>query len=423
MEQSTIAIIILLSALVLYCCPKFPLSVTTILAMLAMAMTGIISYADAYSGFANSAIFLISGMMIIGHSWFTSGLAYKFGSLLYRFVGTNEKLFVAMILLIAASMSVFLNGSLTVAILMPIIDSIVVRSKGAITRKQTYFPLGIASVLGNNLTTISATSMITAGALLAEGGFRELGLFEPTAVNLPALVVVIVLYMLFGYKLQQKWFTFDEVMPDADIVEQGVQVEFSSFKIWTTGIVTVAVVIALIMGVNSGAAALLGAAILILTGCIDEKAAFRSISWSTIVIVAGAMGFSKGIDASGAGSVIANFIISLFGTVGQSPFGMCVVLFLIGSLLSNIMSDNASVAILIPITLVLAEALQVDATPLVLSAASGVKVALATPISVAPMTVIGVAGYRFKDYFYMGGLVNIVSMFVTCISIWFFYFA
>lgn len=51
MELSTVALIILASALVLYCIPAVPLAVTTILAMLAMAATGVISFADAYSGF------------------------------------------------------------------------------------------------------------------------------------------------------------------------------------------------------------------------------------------------------------------------------------------------------------------------------------------------------------------------------------
>ena len=199
MEQSTLALIILAVTLVLYCIPAVPLAVTTILAMLAMAATGIITFSEAYSGFANSAIFLMAGMMIIGRAWFTTGLAGRISRVLYRFVGSNEKLLIAVILVVASFISVFLNGSLTVAILMPVIDSLVVRSGGRITRKQTYFPLGVASVLGNNLTTISATSMVTAGALLSEAEFRQLGLFEPTAVNLPALLVEIGGYLWAGH--------------------------------------------------------------------------------------------------------------------------------------------------------------------------------------------------------------------------------
>ena len=421
MELSTVALIILASALVLYCIPAVPLAVTTILAMLAMAATGVISFADAYSGFSNSAIFLMAGMMVIGRAWFTTGLAARISRILYKFVGSNEKLLIAVILIIASFISVFLNGSLTVAILMPVIDSLVVRSGGRISRKQTYFPLGVASVLGNNLTTISATSMVTAGALLSESGFRQLGLFEPTAVNLPALLIVIGFYIFLGHDLQSRWFDFEEIPPSQEQITDPEQNNIPVFKTWFTLAVTLGVVVLLVCGADSGFAALAGACALILTRCITEKEAFSSISWSVIIIAAGAIGFSKGMDSSGAGEIIANTVINLFGGL-SSPFVICIVLFIIGSLLSNFMSDNASVAILIPITLGVAQGMNCDATPLVLSAASGIKVALATPISVTPMTMIGVPGYRFKDYLRMGGLVNLISLAVTSVSIYLIYF-
>ena len=421
MAQSTIAIIILISVLILYAIPAVPLSVTTIFAMLAMAMTGVLTYSEAFSGFANSAVLLVAGMMIIGRACFTSGLAQRFGNLLYRFVGAKEKKFMIMVILIAAALAVFLNGSLVVAMMMPIIDSVASQSDGKISRKQIYFPLGLASTIGNNLTTISATSMITAAGLISAAGYGELSLFAPTVVNLPALLIVIVLYILFGYDLQKKWFDFEEI-PLEPTAETTGSVKGSTAKMWITGIVITAVVIALVLGINSGAVALAGSAILILTRCVDERDAYKSISWPSVIIVAGAIGFSAGLDKSGAGLVIANFILNIFGAAGQSPFGICIVLFVLGSLLSNVMSDNATVAVLIPITLSLAATLGCDPIPMVLACASGIKVAVATPVSVAPMTMIQVPGYRFKDYFRVGGLVNLISLIVTCAVIWFVYY-
>ena len=141
-----------------------------------------------------------------------------------------------------------------------------------------------------------------------------------------------------------------------------------------------------------------------------------------MIIVAGAIGISQGMEESGAGVAISEFILDLAGPIGQSPFGLCILLFVLGSLLSNIMSDNATVAILIPIAIALSKTLGCDPIPLVLSASSGIKVAVATPISVTPMTMIQVPGYRFKDYLRIGGLINIVALLVTCISIKLVYF-
>ena len=409
--------------MVSYSIPWIPLSVTTIFAILTMAFTGIISYSDAFSGFSSTAVMLVAGMMVIGHSCFTSGLAKKIGSLLYRYIGSSEKKFVAMILFISTLLAVFLNAALVVAMLMPIIDSVVVRSKGAITRKQTYFPLGFASTIGNNLTMISATSMITAAGLISSAGYGQLSLFAPTVINLPALIVVIILYLFVGYNLQKKWFNFDEVPLDEVELRQEEDNDYPVWKMIFTGAVMIGVIILMICGIHYGAAALIGSALLVLTGCISEKDAFKSINWSTIVIVGGSIGLSKGLEVSGAGMYIADIAINMFGAVSDSPFGLCLILCIMGSLLSNLMSDNATVAILVPISICLAETLGISPIPMVLAAASGIKVAVATPISVAPMTMIQVPGYRFKDYLRLGGVINFVSIIVTCFVIKLVYFS
>ena len=81
METSTIAIIILIATLILYAIPKMPLSVTTILAILAMVLFGVVDFASATSGFANNVVFLNAGMMIIGQAMVTTGLAQRVGNL------------------------------------------------------------------------------------------------------------------------------------------------------------------------------------------------------------------------------------------------------------------------------------------------------------------------------------------------------
>jgi len=247
-----------------------PLSVTTVMAMLAMAVTGILSYSQAFSGFANSAVLLVAGMMIIGHACFTSGLAQRFGQILYKFVGTNENIFMIIVFLISTVLAVFLNGALVVAMMMPIIDSVASQSNKEIARKQIYFPLGVASCIGNNLTTISATSMITAAGLVSAAGYGEMSLFAPTAVNLPALIVVVLFYIFFGYDLQKKWFDFEEIpLPDSGRTPKDVA--GNPLKMWITGLTLLAVVTALVLGVNYGAVALIGSSFLILTGCVRER--------------------------------------------------------------------------------------------------------------------------------------------------------
>lgn len=423
METSTIAIIILVSTLILYAIPKMPLSVTTILAILAMVLFGVVDFASATSGFANNVVFLNAGMMIIGQAMVTTGLAQRVGNLVTRVnIGKNERLCIMLVLVVSTVLSVFINGAITVSIMMPIIDAIVLKSGGAISRKQTYMPLGIGSVIGNNVLTISATSMLTAVAMLEEMGYGTMSIFAPLGVNLPAIIVVFIFYALVGQKLQERWYQFDEV-PVA--VSNEDTTDTKQYPVWKQIVVVLdflAVVGCMIAGVPYGPVCLAGAVVVILTGCISEKNAMQSVSWSTIIVIAGSLGISSGMSESGAGAIIANFFIDIAGPFGESGIGMCIILFFIGSIISDVMSDNASVAILLPIGAAISEALGINPTPIFLAICSGVKVGLATPICVTPMTMVAVPGYRFVDYLRMGGLVNLICMVVTCAMIWFVYF-
>lgn len=423
METSTIAIIILVATLILYAIPKMPLSVTTILAILAMVLFGVVDFASATSGFANNVVFLNAGMMIIGQAMVTTGLAQRVGNLVTRVnIGKNERLCIMLVLVVSTVLSVFINGAITVSIMMPIIDAIVLKSGGAISRKQTYMPLGIGSVIGNNVLTISATSMLTAVAMLEEMGYGTMSIFAPLGVNLPAIIVVFIFYALVGQKLQERWYQFDEV-PVA--VSNEDTTDTKQYPVWKQIVVVLdflAVVGCMIAGVPYGPVCLAGAVVVILTGCISEKNAMQSVSWSTIIVIAGSLGISSGMSESGAGAIIANFFIDIAGPFGESGIGMCIILFFIGSIISDVMSDNASVAILLPIGAAISEALGINPTPIFLAICSGVKVGLATPICVTPMTMVAVPGYRFVDYLRMGGLVNLICMVVTCAMIWFVYF-
>lgn len=423
MAVSTIAIIILVCALILYAIPKMPLSVTTLLAMIAMVVFGILSFADVTSGFANKVVFLNVGMMILGQAMVTTGIAQKIGNLITKAnIGKNERLCIIVVLFVSTLLAVFINGAIVASVLMPLIDAMVLKSDGSLSRKQLYMPLGIGSVIGNNVLTISATSMLTAVALLEEMGYGTLSITAPLAVNLPAIIVVFIFYGLWGQKLQKRWYDFDELPIAVSASDSAEEKVYPLWKQIVVIVVFVATVAAMIAGANYGLVCLIAAAAVIVTGCISEKTALKSVSWSTIIVVAGSIGFSAGIKASGAGDIIANFFITIAGPIGRTGIGMCVVMFFVGSIISDVMSDNASVAILLPIGAAIAETLGINPTPIFLAICSGVKVAFATPICVTPMTMVAVPGYRFKDYLRMGGSINLICMLVTSIMIALIYF-
>ena len=422
MAQSSIAIIILIATFVLFACTKIPLSVISIAAMLAMAMTGIIDYKTAFAGFSNSALFLVAGMMVIGKAIVVTGLAPKLGLLLVGGrKGNDETWFSMKLACLSFGLSVFLSASLVVGILMPVIDAVAEASDGKITRKNTYMILGLASMLGNSLLTISASSTLSAVSILESSGYHPISIFAPVRIILPAVLLILILYVTVGRKIVLRWLDFQECAVETTGNRPSGEKGFHGQQMIVIAVMA-GIVIALLAGVNYGAAALLGICILILSGCITEKEAFDGISWGTLVVVACSMSLSAGITSSGAGEIIADTFVRLAGPLGNSPMGLYWIIFAIASLISNVMSDNGTIAIVLPIALALAEKNGFDLEPFFLAACIGTKTALATPICVPPMTQIGIVGYRFKDYLRIGGLVNLICMVVSGIMVSIVYF-
>lgn len=414
MAQSTVALLILLGTLVLYVIPKMSLAVTTLLALAAMVVFGIVDFPTAVAGFSNKVLFLVVSLTILGQAMVNTGLTDKVGAIVRRLkLDRSKKVFVLSMLCMATVLGVFLNGAIVVAIMLPIVDTVVLASEGRILRKDSYWVVGLGSTYGNNLLTISATSMLTAVSMLVDMGYEEMNMFLPMLINLPGVLAVVAFYATVGIKLQDKWFDFPEV-PIEGAGSEAKAVEKPLWKQWVVGLTFVVLVVLMLAGLDYGVLCILATAIVVTTGCISEKEAWGCVSWGTLIVVAGAIGLGNAVSVSGAGEVITNFFLTIAGPLAESGFGVCVLLFFISALLTSFMSDNATVAIMLPIAASICGNLGLDATPIFLAVCSGTKTGILTPICVTPMTQACAAGYRMKDFLRMGGLLTLISMIFTC---------
>ena len=141
------------------------------------------------------------------------------------------------------------------------------------------------------------------------------------------------------------------------------------------------------------------------------------MDWSTITVLAGPMGFSKGLQKSGAVDLIAERMLALFGGPEANPALMCAALIILASILGNVMSHTATVAVLTPIALSLAAALSTQPITYVIGVVIGSNLAFATPIATPPLTMTLCAGYRFLDYSKVGGVLNVVTVLFAAAAI------
>ena len=413
MQDSTIAIIILCATIVLYISDKLPLSVATMLAVIAMGITGVLPWDLAFSGFSSVTTLMIVGMLIMGEAFFAMGFAESLGHSLLRFSHLGEKKMLLILFVVAGITSIFFNGTVIMAVLMPVIDTMAMQSNGVITRKGLYLSTAIGTVLGANLSIIGSSSMLLSVNTLRESTGIQMAMFEPALVSLPAFAAGFLIYLTFGYRFQQRCLDFPDRPPRTASSPEAVSEEHPRWRkavcLATFG---VCMICFLIQVADMAAISIIGAAVLLGTGCIRASTAYHNLSWDTIIVVGGSIGFAAGIEHSGAAQVIADGILDLMGE-NTGPFALCVVIMFISTLLSNVLSNTSTVAILMPITLIMASSFGANPIPFTMAVAVGANLSLATPISVATVTMTMIAGYRFKDFARIGGLINVVTFVVT----------
>jgi len=411
MSPSTITLLFLVFAIVMFVWEKIPLGLTAMICAIGLALTGVLDVSDAYAGFVNSNVILCVAMFVVGQALFETGMANKIGSLVTRFAKTERQLIVA-IMVIVGVMSGFLSNTGTAAVLIPVVIGIAAQS--GYSRGKLLMPLVFAAALGGNLSIIGAPGNLMGVNALNELGI-ETGFFEYIGVGLPMLVAGILYFAVIGYKLLPDGNNLGDVEDDQFAVK-----DFSNVPKWkqiTSLVVLIVTIIAMIfeeqIGIALQVSASVAALFLILTGVISEKQALRSIDLKTVFLFAGSLALADALESSGAGSIIADTIINLLGS-NPSPIFMLLVIFVVTCTLTNFMSNTATTALMVPIAVSLAQGLGADPRAVVVATVIAGSCAYATPIGMPANTmVVGIGGYHFRDYV-KAGLPLILVSFVIC---------
>jgi di/tricarboxylate transporter len=148
-------------------------------------------------------------------------------------------------------------------------------------------------------------------------------------------------------------------------------------------------------------ASLLAAGALVLTRVVTLEQSYRAISWTTVVLVAGMIPLSTAMTVSGAADKLADRLVSIVGDSGAYP--LLIALFVLTAVLGQLISNTATILVVIPIALAAAAELDVSVRPVLMSMNVVAAAALLTPVATpANMMVMGPGGYRFGDYIRLG---------------------
>ncbi len=184
--------------------------------------------------------------------------------------------------------------------------------------------------------------------------------------------------------------------------------DYRADKMWTV-VLTLAGVIALaslnILPIMM--AAIIGSMFLVLTKCISMDEAYNAIDWKVIFLLAGALSLGVAMYESGTAAIISSFIIDVIGSLG--PVAVLSAMYIITSILTETMSNNASAVLLAPIAVAAADQLGVDPRPFLMAITFAASSSFMTPVGYQTNTMIyGVGLYRFSDFIRVGTPLNLI---------------
>ena len=423
MDPAITTLCVLAVAAFLFVTELIPLAVTAMAACTALGILGVLPSKQVYAGLSNSTVVLFGGMFVIGAAMFKTGLAEAIGLWVVKKAGTNEVPLMGAIMIVTIILSSVSSNTGTVACLMPVVIGIA--NAAGVAPSKELMPLAIAANVGGTITMIGTPPNVIVTGALSAAGLPSFGFFEFALIGVPLSVIVLVYMLTIGRKTIpiKSAGAMDEAAVKAAKEEAGAgddSAPKSKTKMIISGLILVGVVVAMALKLKTvplHTAAVTGAILCVITGCLKEKEAYAGIDWVTIFLFAGMLSVATAMDKTGAGKLIADTVVGMMGD-HPNPLVLCAVLYLISNVLTQFMSNTASAALLAPIGISIAQSIGADPKPVLMSIGIAASMAYATPMATPPNTlVLGPGGFSFNDYVKVGLPLCIITFIASVLII------
>jgi di/tricarboxylate transporter len=163
-------------------------------------------------------------------------------------------------------------------------------------------------------------------------------------------------------------------------------------------------------------AAIIGAVLAVMTGCLDLRGAYKAVEWNVLFLIYGMLGIGMAMQKTGGAEWIAMGLVGALD--GFGPLVILAMIYLLASLLTEMVTNNAVAILLTPIAISIAVSMDVDPRPFLVAIMFGASASFITPIGYQTNTyVYGAGGYRFGDFLKIGIPLNLILWAVAVLLI------
>ncbi|MFZ6021592.1 MAG: SLC13 family permease, partial [Chloroflexota bacterium] len=175
------------------------------------------------------------------------------------------------------------------------------------------------------------------------------------------------------------------------------------------GILLLVLALTIIAHMPIALAMVIGAVLMVMTGCLTMDEAYQSIDWRSVFLIAGMLPLGLAMESTGTARFLAERLVGLVGNLG--PLAVLAGIYILASLITEPMSNAAATVLIAPISIDVALSLGADPRPFVLAVVIGASTSFLTPVGhQSNILVMEPGGYRFTDYTKVGAPLNLVLL-------------
>ena len=415
-----------------------PISATALLPLILFPLTGVLSAKETSSAYAHQMVFLFLGGFILAAAIEKTKLHKRIAlHIIYR-IGTNWKYVILGFMIATAFLSMWISNTATAVMMLPIGLAIV--SSLEIPKKQRnkmgkslMLAIAYGSSIGGIATIIGTPTNIIFVGIAEELYGQSINFTDWMFIGLPFSIIMIVIGWLYLVKLQSSEDVYK--IPGGKSLLRAQLNDLDKITYEEKAVASVFIFIAfcwisssfllknLLPGINDTIIAIIGVILLFLipsgkgkTGIISWKTA-ESIPWGILLLFGGGLALAEGFKSSGLAEWIGNQLV-LFNTFP-------VILMLLGiiavvNFLTEITSNVATAAMLMPVLAALALSIDVHPYLLMIGATIAASCAFMLPVATPPNAVVFGSGMiTIKEMVKAGLLMNLISITVATLIVYF----
>lgn len=394
-----------------------PYGVTALLAVAGLGLTGAMKPSEAYSSFGSSAIFFLMGIFLIGGALTDTGLSKRCALLMLRRFDRTPFTFAMGMMLSGAFATIWMPNQATTAMLFPIAMEVAaalhLKPRESEYGKLLFFSMAWGAMVGGNLSFLGSSRAALSLGMLQKNYGLGIGFADWMIAAAPVVVLgLLSTPLILRAVIRPEAVDFGAARR---VIERAVDNLGPMRRPQYTALTIISLTILAWVAVGGrrvdlAVIALLGAVALFVFKVLTWEKAERHVYWNIVLMYGGAIALGSALDRTGAARWLLQGVLD-----GYQPSAMATIVgaAVLALLLSEVMSNAAALAVVLPLAFTLAEQSGASPIALVLAVSFGAGLDFMFPMSTAPNTIIFASGYlKTKDFLKAGLLMTVASILI-----------